>query len=240
MRLTSKMWEAVLELFFDQGEHTPYLYLIECKGIDGLKVLVPQQETSRNSTIEWRQGGRSSCDLLTGEIYQQYPPDGYHHVGGIFSHDTMSPFFSGTTDKHELPRSGKYLCVGDLNPETKDYKVVASRVEDGHRQEIPAQDIVDTSFRLPRKKYHPKVKELIHKMDHDQLLLDSITQELKSACSAVKQVSRSWDRSEILIQVGVEINPQEMDHILDILLPVEYGLHKKYEFRNLSFSYYPC
>lgn len=242
MRLTLEMWEAVLELFFDQGEQTPYLYLIERN--QEFKIVAPQQETSRNITREWRQGGQISCDLLTGEIYQQYPPEGYCHAGGIFSHDTMLPFFSGTTDKSELLRPGVYLCVGNLKSETKDYTVVASQVKGGHRQEIPAQDIVDMDFRLPKKKYHPKVQELIETLDHSQLLLDSITQEFKSACQAVKQVSRTWDRSEILIEVGVEINNpseyQEMDKMLDILLPVEYDLRKKYEFSNLNFSYYPC
>lgn len=81
---------------------------------DVWKVVVPKQivgAVTVDATLA------ESCDILTGEEYNVFPPIGWVHAGSCHSHHSMPCFWSGRDDQGELGVPGMHCTVGYLTNE---------------------------------------------------------------------------------------------------------------------------
>ena len=87
--------------------------------------------------------------------------ENYDFIGDAYSHNSMPPFFSSTTDRSELKIPGYYLSVGSFSRDSPSYQVMASKVKNGRRATIPAAEILEDPLALPTRTYHSSIRELI-------------------------------------------------------------------------------
>src|SRR5271156_1960982 len=126
LRIEPSLWRAILGLFF---HYCPSRNPESCPFPEKMISVALLQPSTPKIGEEWRWNWRSapgsqqivvpmqrvsyssvtaelnkSCNLITGEEYEIYPPDGNSgnfgpwHAGEILSHNSMGPFFSGITD----------------------------------------------------------------------------------------------------------------------------------------------
>lgn len=87
----------------------------------------------------------SCIDIVTGEEYDHFPPDGWVHAGTSHSHNTMSAFFSGTDDDYELTIPGIHIVVGKIDKKESRYELKASVALRGERKDVDPFDVIDFS-----------------------------------------------------------------------------------------------
>lgn len=121
------------------------------------KVVVPKQEVTGTAV---HADFDESCDIITGEKYDVFPPVGWLHVGSVHSHNTMSSFFSSTDDRSELGIPGLHIVVGSIDKKKMNYTYKASIVLKGQRKII--EDLADVVDHTPtRQSFHPNCLDLI-------------------------------------------------------------------------------
>lgn len=120
------------------------------------KIVVPEQVVT-GASVEAKFD--NNCDIVTGEIYNQFPPPGYIHAGSAHSHNTMGAFFSGTDDANELGVPGMHIVVGKINKKKGTYQPNASICLKKCRKYINIDHVVDTT--PVRAKFHPNVLSMI-------------------------------------------------------------------------------
>ena len=84
-----------------------------------------------------------AVDIETGELVEQWPPEGWRPCGSSHSHNTMAAFFSGTDDKYELGDPGLHIVVGKIDVNTGQYDLCASITANRRRFLIDPADVVD-------------------------------------------------------------------------------------------------
>ena len=95
-----------------------------------------------------------AVDIETGELVDQWPPEGWRPCGSSHSHNTMGAFFSGTDDKYELGDPGLHIVVGKINVDTGAYELCASVTANRRRFLIEPSDVVDYEMQTDTT-YHP-------------------------------------------------------------------------------------
>ena len=101
-----------------------------------------------------------AVDIETGEMIEQWPPEGWVPCGSSHSHNTMDAFFSGTDDKYELGDPGLHIVVGKIDVNTGAYELCASVTANRRRFLIEPGDVVhlDDDTQLT---YHPASLDVI-------------------------------------------------------------------------------
>lgn len=105
-----------------------------------------------------------AIDITTGEVIEQWPPEGWTPCGSSHSHNTMDAFFSGTDDKYELGDPGMHIVVGRIDVNKLDYVLKASVVANNRRFDVEADNLIciaATSTDVFTTSYHPSVLEII-------------------------------------------------------------------------------
>ena len=105
------------------------------------KVVVPKQVVG-SVTVDALL--KESCDILTGEEYNIFPPLGWVMAGSTHSHHSMSSFWSGRDDMGELGVPGMHCTVGRLTE--KEFSICCSIVLNGKRYIVEAEDCLDLSL----------------------------------------------------------------------------------------------
>lgn len=129
------------------------------------KLLVPQQIVS---------SGRVDADLthsinlITGEVYEDFPLEGWAHAGTSHSHNTMSAFFSGTDDEYELKIPGMHVVVGKIDKAKNNYELVASVAMRGERKIVAPEEMIDLGITEGQSyNYHPDCLKFITKESYN-------------------------------------------------------------------------
>ena len=117
------------------------------------RLVIPPQEVDGASVHADNFDG--SIDIETGEVIEQWPPEGWLPCGSSHSHNTMSAFFSGTDDKYELGDPGLHIVVGSIDLSKMTYHHKASITAHNRRFLIDTAAVVDLTP-IPAD-YHPDV-----------------------------------------------------------------------------------
>ena len=125
--IPSTLWSAWIKLCFhfcQRGIHTEVSCRIMQDETGAWRILVPRQEVSGGSvrvkTFD------ESIDIISGEEFNFYPPEGWRGLGSSHSHNTMDAFFSGTDDQYELTDPGMHVVVGRISIDRNQYTLKAS------------------------------------------------------------------------------------------------------------------
>lgn len=117
---------------------------------------------------------RGMVNILTGEEYTSWPPEGYASFGDSHSHNRMGAFFSGTDDSDELSKPGFHIVAGNYEKKNGEweYKLALSIVAGGKRyrhkldlqtmavSDMEIDDFLDLTW-SPQTELHPKVWEYV-------------------------------------------------------------------------------
>jgi len=156
-KIPAEMWSAYISLCFylcpdgykklDRRYHDSILEVQVCllRKADDLsqwKIIVPEQ---RVSGVSVKATLKNSIDILTGERYNQFPPQGWKHAGTSHSHNRMDAFYSSTDDKSELNVPGLHIVVGDIDHRKRCYDYVACIVGQKQRKKVKIRQVVDTT-----------------------------------------------------------------------------------------------
>lgn len=101
-----------------------------------------------------------SIDIATGEVIEQWPPDGWLPCGSSHSHNTMQALWSGTDDKYELGDPGLHIVVGELNSRANTYTLKASVTACGRRFTVDHDKVIDTTP-VPAVAFHKDVLAVV-------------------------------------------------------------------------------
>ena len=121
------------------------------------RILVPPQEVSSGSVRAESFDG--SIDIATGEVIEQWPPDGWIPCGSSHSHNTMQSFFSGTDDKYELGDPGLHIVIGSISLTNRTYTYKASITANGRRFLIDLPLVADLT--PTTDDFHPDVLKVV-------------------------------------------------------------------------------
>ena len=86
-----------------------------------------------------------AVDIETGELVEQWPPEGWRPCGSSHSHNSMGAFFSGTDDKYELGDPGLHIVVGKIDTVANTYDLCASITANHRRFLIDPELVVETA-----------------------------------------------------------------------------------------------
>jgi hypothetical protein len=163
-RIPSDLWTAWVKLCFHYVEKVPsdmevgIRFLRSEEDPTQFIAVVPRQSVTKSSVDS--PNFDDCCNLLTGEKYTSYPPDGYIPVGSSHSHNTMNAFFSGVDDSSQLADPGIHLTVGKLNPKTFYYEIAASVVGDKRRFTMHYENLIDATY-VKDVSFHENVLEYV-------------------------------------------------------------------------------
>lgn len=122
------------------------------------RILVPVQKVTgvsvRVDTFD------KAIDIQTGQVVDQWPPEGWRPCGSSHSHNSMDAFFSGTDDQFELGDPGLHIVVGKINPDTGSYVLKASITANFRRFFIDPDDIIALDPGTTAS-YHPACLDVI-------------------------------------------------------------------------------
>ena len=116
------------------------------------KMVIPKQVVSGVS-VEAELA--NNIDIVTGEKYTQFPPQGWTYAGTSHSHNTMGAFFSGTDNISELNCPGFHVVIGNIDHEKHEYTYASSIVMRKMRKDIEIDEVVDTT--PMEKEFHEDV-----------------------------------------------------------------------------------
>lgn len=105
------------------------------------RICIPQQKVTGVSVRV--ESFDKAVDITTGEVIEQWPPEGWRPCGSSHSHNTMDAFFSGTDDRYELGDPGLHIVVGKIDVNTGEYTLKASVTANQRRFNIDAADVVE-------------------------------------------------------------------------------------------------
>jgi hypothetical protein len=174
-KLPGNLLQAIITLFRhylkEETKHPPHKYTESTTEVqvcllrnevntDEWKVVVPKQVVG-SVTVDATHA--ESCDILTGEEYNIFPPIGWVYAGSVHSHHTMPPFWSSRDDEGELGNPGMHCTVGYL---TKDsFSICTSIVLNKKRYILDPKICLDLSLCSNiTSKPHDKNKSIKAKM----------------------------------------------------------------------------
>lgn len=163
-KIPADLWQAWVQLCFHFVDKVPRELEVNVRILRSeedpsvYRMFVPRQKVSMASVDS--PDFCDSVDLVTGEILESYPPEGWVPVGGSHSHNTMTCSFSSVDDTYQLKDPGIHLIVAGINVEKRTYIIYASVVGSGRRFLVDYNALVDASP-VPGATFHEKVLEYI-------------------------------------------------------------------------------
>ncbi len=166
-RLPAELWTALIKLYrycctnLEHGPNQEVSVRLLRSETDASqwKVIVPIQSVSSVSVRA--HDFNHAVDLLSGEEYSSFPPEGWLSAGSSHSHNSMSTFFSAVDDGSELDDPGLHFVVGHIRPTEQTQSILASIVQKYNRYIVPTESVVDTT-ELEDVTFHPNVIKYIH------------------------------------------------------------------------------
>jgi hypothetical protein len=170
-KIPAALWARWVNLAFElcdpfnkTVDETTEVTVVFARGGEGFKdwkILVPRQVVG---SVEARATFKEFIDIETGEVYDDYFPDGWYHAGSTHSHNTMDAFFSSVDDKHELDVPGLHVVIGNIKTEGKkrSYTLEASIVMRQRRMKIDPEEVIDLT--PTKSEFHPKCLDFIKKV----------------------------------------------------------------------------
>ena len=122
------------------------------------RIVVPEQSVTTASVRV--DSFDKAIDITTGEVIEQWPPEGWRPCGSSHSHNTMDAFFSGTDDKYELGDPGLHIVVGNIDPKTGGHSVKTSITANKRRFIINFTDVVG-AYTDVKTDFYPSVLTII-------------------------------------------------------------------------------
>jgi hypothetical protein len=164
-KIPATLWTPWVNLCFYYVDKVPSQVEVSVRFLRNIenpseyRAVVPKQDVSMASV---RAENFDNCvDLVTGEEFTHYPPEGWIPIGSSHSHNTMSAFFSGTDDKYELDDPGIHLVIGKINTNTRRYEIATSVVGSRRRfRTMQYDDIIDATP-LDGVTFHPNVLKYV-------------------------------------------------------------------------------
>ena len=159
--IPADLWWRWIQLCFEMTKRGTGDLEVSCRLLQNdageYRIVVPVQKVTgvsvRVDTFD------RAVDIATGEVVQQWPPEGWHPVGSSHSHNTMDSFFSGTDDKYELGDPGLHIVVGNIDFLAGDYTMKASVTSNFRRFYVEPMLVVDS--KQAEVTYHPAVLNVI-------------------------------------------------------------------------------
>lgn len=164
-KLPAELWTAIVGLYFYFAKgsvgnlEAQVLLLRDEATLRKWKVIVPRQRVTgaHVDSPDFNQ----SIDILTGEEYTSFPPEGWVHAGSSHSHNTMKlSSFSGTDDANELTVPGAHILVSCIDLQKDTYTITSSIVMKKTRFIVESDLLINTEWQ-DKVIYHPKVLEYI-------------------------------------------------------------------------------
>lgn len=163
-RIPADLWARWIKLCFYYVDKVPLTvevsirFLRNATNPSEYRAVVPKQQVSAASVRA--DNFDDCCDLVTGEEFTSYPPEGWIPVGSSHSHNTMNAFFSGIDDKYELDDPGIHLTVGKIDTKNMRYEIAASVVGSKRRFIVPFDKIIDATP-TPGINFHENVLKYV-------------------------------------------------------------------------------
>ncbi len=163
-RLPAELWSRWIELCMHFAQSDKRQLEVSCRFLrreddkSQWRVVIPPQAVGGASVRA--DGFDGSIDIATGEVIEQWPPDGWLPCGSSHSHNTMQAFFSGTDDRYELGDPGLHIVVGELNATKRTYTLMASVTACGRRFEVDHQQVIDVTA-VADSSFHPAVLDVV-------------------------------------------------------------------------------
>lgn len=139
--------EVSCRLLRNEADTTQYRICVPVQKVTGTSVRVESFD--------------KAVDIQTGELIEQWPPEGWRPCGSSHSHNTMGAFFSGTDDKYELGDPGLHIVVGKIDVNTGTYELAASITANMRRFLIDPGAVLDYNVSDTEGTYDPKCLDLI-------------------------------------------------------------------------------
>ena len=161
-KLPGQLWNRWINLCFEMTKRGTGDLEVSCRILrndnNDYRIVIPVQKVTgasvRVDTFD------KAIDITTGEVVEQWPPEGWSPVGSSHSHNTMDSFFSGTDDKYELGDPGLHIVVGNIDLAKSEYSVKASITANFRRFMIEPSHVVDMAA-MDDQEYHPSVLSII-------------------------------------------------------------------------------
>ena len=163
-RIPVELWNRWVKLCIEMVKRGTGDLEVSCRLLrhidnpDQYRICVPQQKVTGVSVRV--ESFDKAVDIETGEIIEQWPPEGWRACGSSHSHNTMQAFFSGTDDKYELGDPGLHIVVGEVDVTTGNYTMAASITANHRRFLIEPNEVVDYLANT-QPSYHPNCLEVI-------------------------------------------------------------------------------
>ena len=163
-KIPSDIWTAWILLCFHFVDKVPtkmevlVRFLRNEENPSQFMAVVPKQSVTGASA---KAGNfNDCCNLLTGEKYTSYPPEGWIPCGSSHSHNTLFAGWSDEDDTHEIPDPGIHITVGEINSTQRTYQIAASVTGNLKRFKINYTHLIDTTF-VESTKFHENVLEYV-------------------------------------------------------------------------------
>lgn len=163
-RIPTELWNRWVKLCIEMVKRGTGDLEVSCRLLrhvdnpDQYRICVPVQKVTGVSVRV--ESFDKAVDIETGEVIEQWPPEGWRPCGSSHSHNTMAAFFSGTDDKYELGDPGLHIVVGEVDVTNGSYTLAASITANHRRFLIEPKDVVDyVADTVPS--YHPNCLEVI-------------------------------------------------------------------------------
>lgn len=162
-RIPADLWNRWIELCFEMVKRGTGDLEVSCRLLQNdagdYRIVVPVQKVTGVSVRV--DSFDKAIDITTGEVVEQWPPEGWLPVGSSHSHNTMDSFFSGTDDKYELGDPGLHIVVGNIDLVQRSYTVKASVTANFRRFMVDDVNVIDPDDHDIDTTYHPNVLNAI-------------------------------------------------------------------------------
>jgi len=148
-KIPSDLWSRWVDLCIEMTKRGTGDLEVSCRLVRSIenpshyRIFIPVQKVTGVSVRV--ESFDKAVDIETGELVEQWPPEGWRPCGSSHSHNTMGAFFSGTDDKYELGDPGLHIVVGNIDVDTGTYDLCASITANMRRFLIQPSDVVDYS-----------------------------------------------------------------------------------------------
>ena len=162
--IPSELWSRWIQLCIEMVRRNNQDLEVSCRILRSkddpsvCRIVAPVQQVTKVSVRV--DSFDRAIDIATGEVVEQWPPEGWSPVGSSHSHNTMEAFFSGTDDQYELGDPGLHIVVGNINLKDLSYDLEASVTANHRRFAVPGEKVVDLTSH-PTATYHKNVLDVI-------------------------------------------------------------------------------
>jgi hypothetical protein len=163
-KIPSDIWSAWIMLCFHYVDKVPQRMEVLVRFLRSesdpsqFMAIIPKQ-TVAHAAADSRDFSES-CNLLTGERYTSYPPEGYIPVGSSHSHNTMGAGWSSHDNNSEIPDPGIHLTIGSINTKTREYRIAASVTANLRRFVVDFNHLIDAEIQTGTT-FHENVLEYV-------------------------------------------------------------------------------